>query len=302
MSPAAVEIEAPAKVNLRLRVLARESTGFHSLESVFCAISLVDTVRVERAAEGVSLTVEGAVDTGPAEENLAVRSARRFLQEVGGGEGGVRIELRKRIPAAAGLGGGSSDAAATLRALNRLFFDPLSDETLLQLGIELGSDVPFFLCGSSLALGWSRGERLLALPPLPPIDVLVAHPGDPMPTQGAFRRIAEARGGDYRPRSFRLRLDDLSTWDGVAAIAANDFGLVAGEALPRLGGAISALREEGALISLLAGSGASVFGIFTEAEPLLRAEGILRAMGFATWRCHTLEAMPDPRRSPAGTA
>jgi 4-diphosphocytidyl-2C-methyl-D-erythritol kinase len=123
-----------------------------------------------------------------------------------------------------------------------------------------------------------------------------------MPTQDAFRRIAEARGGDYRPRSFRLSLDDLATWDGIAAIAANDFGLVAGEALPRLGGAIAALREEGALISLLAGSGASVFGIFAEAEPLLRAEGILRAMGFATWRCHTLEAMPNPRRSPAGTA
>ncbi|HEX6068413.1 MAG TPA: hypothetical protein VFZ18_01275, partial [Longimicrobiaceae bacterium] len=80
MSPAAVEIEAPAKVNLRLRVLARESTGFHSLESVFCAISLADTVRVERVAEGVSLAVEGAVDTGPAEENLAVRAALRFLQ------------------------------------------------------------------------------------------------------------------------------------------------------------------------------------------------------------------------------
>ena len=298
----AVEVEAPAKVNLRLRVLAREESGYHSLESLFCALDLTDVLRVEAGGEGVALRVEGDVDTGPTGENLVVRAARRFLAEAGREGEGVRLLLRKRIPAAAGLGGGSSDAAATLRAMNRLYDGIVDDGRLLQLAIELGSDVPFFLCGSPLALGWSRGERLLALPPLPPAAVLVANPGEPLSTRAAFAAIAHSRAGGYAPVAARLRLDQLAGWDEVAGIAVNDFEAPAAAAMPRVAEALEVLRGCGAAIALLAGSGPSVFGVFLDEEGVEAADVRLRGIGLATWQARTLSALPEVRNAPAGTA
>ena len=290
------EIDAPAKINLTLRVLAQETSGFHALETVFCAISLVDTVRVQRGGGEIDLRVEGGIDTGPARDNLVVRAARAFYLELGGLETGVRIELRKRIPAEAGLGGGSSDAAATLLALNALHHAPLSPETLLQLGIGLGSDVPFFLGGSPLALGWSRGERLLALPPLPPRPVLVAHPGVGISTGAAFQRIAELRGGSYEPRAARFTLEQLSSWDRIAELAANDFQQPADEEIPTLGPARRRMRLAGADLALLAGSGAAIFGIFPDADARDRAALDLQADGFVIWSAETLTRLPLPHQ------
>lgn len=289
-----VRVEAPAKVNLRLRVLAREASGYHSLESLFCALSLGDSLVVEEAEEaGIALEVEGGIATGPPEENLVARACRRFLAETGAAAG-LRVRLVKRIPSAAGLGGGSSDAAAALRAMNALHGGVVPEPALRQWAIELGSDVPFFLCGSPYALGWSRGERLLALPPLPARPVLVAHPGEAMPTAGAFARIAERRGGEFRPEAFALPLDALGDWARVAEVAENDFGPVAAERLPRVERARERMVAGGARIALLAGSGASVFGVFDSAAERDRAEVAVRGLGFATWRAETLERMPEP--------
>lgn len=295
MTSPGIYIEAPAKVNLRLKVLAQETSGYHALESVFCAIGLADSLWLAPGRGEVELRVEGG-ETGPTEDNLVVRAARRFLLETGGVGRGVRIRLLKRIPIAAGLGGGSSDAAATLLALNSLHDHPFDAAALLQMGIELGSDVPFFLGGSPLALGWSRGERLLTLPPLQPRPVLVAHPGERMPTHGAFQRIAELRGGSYQPRSFRFALESLRRWETLAPLAENDFEPVAEEQLPQLAAARAAMLDAGAEIALLAGSGASLFGVFATEEPLAAAEVAIRAAGFATWRTRTLETLPEPER------
>lgn len=285
-----VTVEAPAKVNLWLRVLAREASGYHSLESLFCAIDLTDVLSVEWVEEGVELAVEGGVDTGPVEQNLVMRAARRFLREVGGG--GARIRLVKRIPAAAGLGGGSSDAAATLRALNHLAGEPLSDQQLLQMGIELGSDVPFFLCGSPLALGWGRGERLLALDPLPERPLLVMDTGAAMPTAAAFEALAEARGGEYHPRARRLLPRELASWEEIALRSVNDFESVVGEAVPAAAEMLVALEQRGATIARLAGSGACVFGIFPDDAHVELADLVLRDGGSVTWPARTLRALP----------
>ena len=290
--PTSVSILAPAKVNLRLKVLTQQTSGYHSLESVFCAVSLADELTVRPGAGEIELSVEGGVDTGPADENLAVRAARRFFLELGGEGEGARIDLRKRIPAAAGLGGGSSDAAATLLALNALHGDPLPRATLLQLAIELGADVPFFLCGSPLALGWGRGERLLALPPLPPRPVLVAHPGVAMPTGQAFQRIAELRGGGYNPPAFALDAAALSSWETIAGVAENDFEHAAEERLPTIGAARAAMVAAGAEIALLAGSGSSVFGVFPSRDATRSAASELAALGYATWPAETLRSFP----------
>jgi 4-diphosphocytidyl-2-C-methyl-D-erythritol kinase len=288
-----VTIRAPAKVNLRLKVLAQESSGFHSLETLFCAVSLADTVRVCKSGPGIELRVEGGIEVGPPERNLAVRAAERFYRELGEVPR-IRIELRKRIPAAAGLGGGSSDAAATLRALNALHGEPFPTHFLMRWGGELGSDVPFFLCASPLALAWSRGERLLPLPPLPSRPVLVAHPGEAMPTASAFRRIAEARGGAYAPMAFSLGWEALSRWDAVAEIAENDFGPVAEQQIPRLIVGRRAMLRGGAEIAMLAGSGASLFGVFPSPDLLEPAASELKSLGFSVWHAETLEAVPTP--------
>lgn len=294
-----VRVDAPAKVNLRLRVLAREASGYHGLESLFCAVSLADTVEVRAGEPGIRLHVSGGVETGSPERNLALRAAERFHAALGT-EPALDVALVKRIPAAAGLGGGSSDAAATLRALNALHREPFGRAELLRMAVELGSDVPFFLCGSTLALGWSRGERLLALPPLPPRPVLVAHPGVPMPTGEAFRRIAELRGERAEPEAFAFGLELLEGWPGVSALAENDFEAPAFERVPVLADAKRAMERAGALVCLLAGSGASLFGVFPSADERGEAERRLEPLGLATWRATTLDSEPPVRVDPPG--
>jgi 4-diphosphocytidyl-2-C-methyl-D-erythritol kinase len=289
----AVAIDAPAKVNLRLHILSREESGYHSLESLFCALSLSDRVEIRRGEPGVRIEVEGGIDVGPPERNLAVRAARRFYAELGE-EPAVDLHLAKRIPSAAGLGGGSSDAAAVLRGLDALHGGVFPREMLARMAIELGSDVPFFVCGSTLALGWGRGERLLPLPPLPPRPVLVAHPGEAMPTSDAFRRVAELRGGAYEPRAALIDPAALASWEAVAALAANDFEPVVAERIPVLRDALDAMRAAGARVSLLAGSGSSVFGVFDGDEDRDRALAAVEALGMRCWRAETLDREPDP--------
>ncbi len=255
-------LRAPAKVNLRLRVLAREASGYHRLETVFCALELADTLEAARAPGAVALEVEGA-EVGPAEENLVVRAARVF-GEAAGVEPDVRFRLTKRIPAGAGLGGGSSDAAAALRALNALHDEPLGHDTLLELAAGLGADVPFFLCGSNHALAWGRGERLLALPALPARPALVVKPSFSIATGDAYRWLAASRrGGAGADAGARvLHHDRLAGWDDVAGAAGNDFEAVVFAEHPILEAVRDALRHAGAAPALLAGSGSAVFGVF----------------------------------------
>lgn len=291
--PAFVRLDAPAKINLRLRVLERMQSGYHALESVFAALALADTVEVSRSARpGVELRVEGGVDTGPPERNLVYRAAVAFHEAVGA-EPAVCLGLTKRIPSAAGLGGGSSDAAATLRALNLLNGRPLGEAALLMLGARLGSDVPFFLLPTPYALGWGRGERLLSLPTLPARPALVAHPGVPMPTGAAFARLAELRGA-APPDAWALPLAEMVDWTGVARHAANDFERPAFETIPSLAPAVTAMREAGAELALLAGSGASIFGVFMDEDARDAAGASLARTGLALWKTETLGAWPEP--------
>lgn len=290
----AVSVEAPAKINLRLCVLGRETSGFHALETLFCAISLADRITLREGDRGIQLDVDGNEVLGPPEQNLVVRAAERFYREIGR-TAHLQVQLCKRIPAAAGLGGGSSDAAATLRALNVLHADILPPHRLLEMGSELGSDVPFFLCGSSLALAWGRGERLLTLPPLPARPVLIAHPGIAMPTPAAFRRLADSRGKSYRAPASALELEALARWGGVAAVAINDFDPFARAEIPGLATAVVAMQTHGAEIAMLSGSGAAVFGVFGDARARDAAAATVGPLGFSTRAAETLTVMPVPR-------
>ncbi len=266
-----VQLEAPAKVNLLLRVLVREEGGHHQLETLFQALELADSLEVRPDPEaGIHLRIRGPAADGlvPDGTNLASRAARLFLEALprrGWSAPGVRIELEKRIPHGAGLGGGSSDAAAVLRGMNALARSPLSLEDLLRLGGALGADVPFFVTGAPRALAWGRGDRLLPLPALAPRPVVVALPPVRVPTPEAYARLAGARrsaGVDYAGAGTP---GDLADWDGVARAAANDFGPPIEALHPACRLIREALEGAGATIALLSGSGSAVFGLFADA-------------------------------------
>jgi 4-diphosphocytidyl-2-C-methyl-D-erythritol kinase len=267
-------LSAPAKVNLNLRILARETTGYHQLETIFGALEFGDTLTMSRTEGGVTLTC-GGLAVGPVEENLVYRGAMAFL-EGGGVAGGVEIHLEKRIPLGGGLGGGSSDAAAALRGLQTLFPGALAPEEVLEVAGSLGSDVPFFLCGSPLALAWGRGHRLLPLPPLPSSPVLLALPPLAVPTDEAYRLLAAAREEKDRPRPPRiLSARALSTWDGLASLAANDFEEVVLPAHPLLGRLREAMEETNPRLALLSGSGACLFAVYEGEKDALRGRARL---------------------------
>lgn len=269
--------DAPAKINLFLHVLAREHSGYHQTETLFCALDLADVLEVEAGEPGIALHVEGA-DIGPLDDNLVLRAARRFCERAGIAPA-LRMTLRKRIPTGAGLGGGSSDAAATLRALATMhplaMMQPQHDRAtdagdrnstrneMFAIATEIGSDVPFFMSGGALALAWGRGERLLALSPLPRRPVLIVAPRQPIATADAYGALAARRTAARAPVAGRLlETARFADWTSVAQLAHNDFDEVAFNLVPGLERARDALRENGARIALLCGSGSALFGVF----------------------------------------
>lgn len=280
--------EAPAKVNLHLEVLGREEgSGFHFIETVFQALELSDQLEFQlRPDDSVMLEGHGEFSDrmGPAENNLVVQAARRFRAAVAETSGtpspGVTIRLTKTIPTEAGLGGGSSDAAATLRGLNRLLGEPLGGRALLAIGAELGSDVPFFLSESERSLAWGRGDRLLPLPSLPAREVILALPVPGVSTPWAYGMLAgdrEEAGWRRAPPSL-CRSHAARDWKEVAAAARNDFEGVLFPQRPDLQRLKTALAAVGGEPALLSGTGAAVFGVFAGTEAADQAETVLRRL------------------------
>lgn len=259
MTATAASLEAQAKLNLRLCVLAREASGYHQLESLFIRIDLADSVRVATDTSSRTLDCPG-VDL-PAERNLAFRAAAAFA-EAAGWPTGFDIKIEKRIPAGGGLGGGSADAGAVLRALNALAPTPLDGATLMSLALRVGADVPFFATDAALALGWGRGERLLALRPLPAREVLLALPGFGVETAAAFQWHAAASAGTPAAAPAPLTLDDLDRWDHIAPLARNDLEAVVFAKHPAVRDCVSSLADAGAKIARMSGSGSTAFGVF----------------------------------------
>lgn len=261
----AVTVEALAKLNIFLRVLARENDGYHGLETLFCLIGLSDTLRVERRdGTGVSIDVVGA-DVGPPADNLAVRAAGMVLDATGN-RFGVHLTLEKRIPVQGGLGGGSSDAAAALHAVNRLAGDAVPRHELLQFGARLGSDVPFFVSGAPLAIGWGHGERLLRLPPLPVAPVLLLFPPVSVPTGEAYGWVDQIRQVTGRRGSVALDLDALGSWGDIARMAGNDFESAVFGRHPEVRGAFEALVNTRPLLCRMSGSGSTLFALYRSAR------------------------------------
>jgi 4-diphosphocytidyl-2-C-methyl-D-erythritol kinase len=290
----AVRLPAHAKINLFLRVLAREADGYHGLETLFCLVDLADEVRAERRdGRGVTIEVQGP-DVGPSTENLAARGAAAVLAATGD-RFAVHLTLTKRIPARAGLGGGSSDAAAALLAVNRLAAEAVPRHELLQFAAKLGSDVPFFVAGVPLALGWGHGDRLIRLPALPSAPALLLSPPVAISTAEAYAWVDEARQTAGRRGAVALDLDALSTWGDIGRMAGNDFESAVFARHPPIRAGFEALAGTRPLVCRMTGSGSAVFAVYRSTRD---REDARLMLGRKHGTLIAVETLADPPRGP----
>lgn len=283
LGPRRVRVNALAKINLGLHVLGRRPDGFHELRTIFQTISLSDTLEIEfTSAARSSIAVECAVPISG--ENLVERAAR-IVMEAARIRGSVLVRLTKTVPMGAGLGGGSSDAAAVLLTLPVLAGKNLAMPRLMELGSTLGSDVPFFLLGGA-AVGIGRGTELYPLSDLPPRHGLVVAPGVHVSTADAYCRLA-------RPElTSAAAMNTISSFESLAwtlsqapsealPLVQNDFEAAVFRDCPKLGRIKRKLARLGANPALMSGSGSSLFGLFESRAAAARARRSLEGDVFA---------------------
>lgn len=277
---------APAKVNLYLEVLRKRADGYHEIRTVLQHVDLCDEIRIMGREREISVESVGlSCPTG--EENLVHRAAALFLKTTGI-RTGVRIQIVKRIPLGAGLGGGSSDAATTLWGLNRLFQADLTRERLEHLGTQLGSDVPFFFRGPTM---WAsgRGEELHPLPLFPPTWLLIVFPGFPVSTAWAFANL-ELTGGD---KSIRVRAAaEQGDYEPLLAAPWNRFEEVIFRRYPAIKQLKESLEAWGARPALMTGSGSAVFGRARDREEAEGWGARLREKGCTVFVVQTVSRSP----------
>jgi 4-diphosphocytidyl-2-C-methyl-D-erythritol kinase len=267
-------VYSPAKINLFLKVLGKRSDGYHGLITLFQTINLGDYLCFSLTKEVLCVDAPAQLPTGP--ENLVFRAALYFYERAGI-KPGVRIVLEKNIPVAAGLGGGSSNAATTLAALNRLYHYPLTGEVLMELARKIGSDVPFFL-GGGTALGEGRGDEVRWLADLPCFWVRVVKPPFGLSTATVYAHWEGDSRADWVKASAALKTGDY------AQVLANDLEAAAFGIFPELKAIKERLMASGARAALLSGSGSCVFGIYYE-QP---KGDIALPEGYAQWTVSTL--------------
>ena len=287
---------APAKINLGLRVLNRGSDGYHELRTIFQTISLADhlTVAYDPGGDGeVAFNCDDA--SLSTRNNLAVWAAESLLR-AGGWRGSVAIELEKRIPAGAGLGGGSSDAAAVLLALRRLLKPRPRAEMLAEVAAELGSDVPFFLQGGT-AVGLGRGEEVYPLPDQPRRRLVLVAPEIRVSTAEAYRTLWQSRARltaaqrRHIINGFRASIaaSEKSGALDPAGLPVNDFEPVVFQQFPVLKKWKKRLIEAGASVAMMSGSGSAVFGVFSSLRGAREACKVLRGFSGRVYLAETLD-------------
>ena len=269
-----ISAPAPAKLNLYLHVVGRRADGYHLLDSLVAFASLHDTVMV-RAAERLTLDLTGpfAADLEGAPDNLVLKAAR-LLAEAVGREAKAEIVLTKNLPVAAGLGGGSADAAAVLRALCELWRLPATGSQLTDMALRIGADVPVCLASRPAFVG-GVGESLAPAPPLPPVCVVLANARKPLVTGEVFAAYA---GGFGAPARFTDAPGDAHELAAVLKARRNDLAEAAQAIVPEVGAVIDALHgAPGCLLARMSGSGASCFGLFADASTAEEAGRALAA-------------------------
>jgi 4-diphosphocytidyl-2-C-methyl-D-erythritol kinase len=289
-----ISLPSFAKINLDLRVLGTRSDGFHDLKTIFQSLALFDNVTV-MARRGPLTIVCDEPDIPTDRQNLAWRAATLLHRTATGRTAAPRditIELRKRVPAEAGLGGGSSNAAMTLLALNQLWKLDLDLATLSRLGSRLGSDVPYFLVGGT-ALGLGRGDDIYPLADLPPVHVVILRPGFGVPTADAYRWFDEETRRPLKEPVPRAVPPDWPAW---SATLRNDLEIPVVRHHPAIGRIRQSLLDAGARFAAMSGSGSAVFGLFDRADAARRTANDLARPGWLSLHTRTLTRREYARR------
>ena len=289
-----VSLPAFAKINLDLRVLGTRPDGFHDLKTVFQSLMLFDNVTVTVRRGPMALTCDEP--DIPTDQRNLVWKAASLLHRMHTGRSAaprdIAIDLRKRIPAEAGLGGGSADAAMTLLALNALWKLDLDLPTLSRIGARLGSDVPYFLVGGT-ALGLGRGDDIYPLADMPQVHVVILRPGFGVATADAYRWLdEEQRRPQKEPAPQRIPPD----WPAWSATLRNDLEGAVVKHHPAIGRIRQSLLDAGAAFAAMSGSGSAVFGLFERADAARRTANDLARPGWLSLHTRTLTRREYARR------
>ena len=301
-------LTAPAKINLFLDITARRPDGYHEISGVMQSISLCDTVTLEvteptgmyvcslgahtAGAETITLTCTNP-DLPADSRNLAWRAAEAFFAAAGRGCKNLFIHIEKRIPAAAGMAGGSTDAAAVLTGLNELYNYPLTTDALCEVGLKLGADVPFCIKGGA-QITEGIGEVLTPITPMPACELVVACGGEGVSTPAAYKALDTLYGNfdpaAYTPHTEGLKALKTALWQGdLTVLCGSVFNLFESVVLPErpvARGIKETLLSAGASTAMMSGSGPSVFGIFPKGDgSAQRAKEMLEAQGIPAWVC-----------------
>ena len=293
-----VSLPSFAKINLDLRILGTRPDGYHDLRTVFQSLALFDTVTVTVRRGPIAVTCDEP--DIPTDQRNLVWKAASLLHRVATGKSSaprdITIDLRKRVPSEAGLGGGSSNAAMTLLALNKLWKLDLDLATLTRVAARLGADVPYFL-GGGTALGLGRGDDIYPLADLPPVHVVILRPGFGVATNDAYQWFdSESRrvGREPAPRPIP------AGWPAWSATLKNDLEAPVVRHHPAIGRIRQSLLDAGAAFAAMSGSGSAVFGLFERADAARRTANDLARPGWLSLHTRTLNRRDYARRVAAG--
>jgi 4-diphosphocytidyl-2-C-methyl-D-erythritol kinase len=273
---------APAKVNLYLKVLGKRPDGYHDIATLMHRISLFDELEIHPMERGIVLRCPDS-SLPEDERNIVYRAAKSILSFTSSSSG-VAITLRKKIPLAAGLGGGSSDAATTLTTINELFKFNLPKSTLIEIGTKLGADVPFFIFDRP-AWAFGVGERLKSTDPLPAMWLVLVNPGFEVSTKMVYENL----NFELTKKISEDKIPSFEKLTDIVKILHNDLEMVTLGLFPVLSEIKERLVKLGARGSLMSGSGPTVFGIFQSEDHAERAEAALRkSTDYCVFRVHTV--------------
>ncbi len=280
MTAESITVRCSAKINLYLDVIRRRDDGYHDIETVFQPVTLYDIIRIESAAGGITLTGD---DPGISwdSSNLCWKAADLILGEDREGRG-VSISVRKSIPAGAGLGGGSSDAAGVRTGVNELVSLGIDGPRLMKTALEIGSDVPFFLFGSP-AIGRGRGELLEKINGLDTGTILIVKPNISVSTRWAYQNpnliLTRSEGG----HRLNCLLGGLRDFPDIALKTSNSFQEVVVGEYPEIGRILVLLEREGARLSSLSGSGSACFALYEDDTTASRVRDLMLGEGHTAW-------------------
>ena len=266
-----ITLKAPAKINLFLKIINRRPDGYHEVISLMQKVELFDILELSREGETVRLSCPGS-DLPEDQDNLVYRAAQAFIAATGE-KTGIRIYLEKKIPVAAGLGGGSSDAAAVLRGLNILLGAGLNLEDLARIARPLGADVPFFIQDYSAAIATGIGDRLEEFEPLKGLWLLLVNPGFGLSTKWVYENFPLTTGANpyILARVRKMQENPLEATPSLFIEFGNDLEVVSMGRFPEIGEIKNELKLAGAVVSLMSGSGPTVFGLFPGEEEARRS-------------------------------